>query len=497
MSKTIRIENAGSGEYFDVDNLSARRLGYDRQLWSLESTPTSGGPIAGLIRLTVGKNGVYRASDFGAYGIREIVVKNDGSEPKAEPIEGDIYARSTVSVKVGKMRRSFANVEKIETRTIDAAENATFKIENLTTIEIYDKGVYNAVNEGYVAYSQASVTIVSMYPKNYNGVPYGQYDITQPLTGNHIKAKGMLYAEFRTRYPKREYHYVDSFEEEEFYSAFTIEASFAMISSYANCEIGGIEQKNLSRILLEAGPEPGRHFDMGPALRTARQNDGTWNGYIDSYPLSAPAGQANRQPKRKTVVVYGIYNNHRNTKLIAKIRVSPMFARQEATQSSASYGPEYGLKWITRTDDAMWNIGDPFNNKIYTSKNGLIVDNDGTRRMSIGLTPGVDPIYDYGLTYIAGLSLYIYDTAGMGVTIDVVEDRHDIGAVGGHINASVSMSNILIPITEIEYIGDYSNAPESAKTLSEDDLLPEHHFSEEPVTGGGGEAGDNGTGRDD
>lgn len=476
MSEIIRIENKEAQEYFDVSYLNVKSGLYETRTWGLKEESNEG-VLNGLIRLTVGKNGVYKASDFNAYGIAEIIVKNDGSAPAAVFIQGSRYDSSIVSIKVGGNQKHFGNVNKIETRTIDDDKNATFRLERLSTIDIYKPGIYRARDDGYIAYTEAMITFVSMYPKNYNGVSYGQYDKSQPFAGSYIKAKGYLYANIQAFFPRTfSYGSYYTSEQEEFIASFNIKVSYAFTNRgrlLAPITVLGENSMKLSRQYKEeASDETGKY----PMLYSPQSSS------FSIIPLSGPIGDEARRLERKTIEL-STYDEAltRVAELIIKIDASPLNIRPRHVLNNRLF--------LGYTDTSVINpafdIANKFNGRIYKieydKENKWYIDDESGDRMTWWFADGThdyseDEVFDGIGSFALGISFSIKDGPNVlikrydrPISLTDSSDAQLIEVTTEKIRGAAG--TIYVPITEIEYLGDYDKAPESAKTLTEDDLL--------------------------
>lgn len=158
MSQDIIIKQAGFPSTFNVDGIRTSTLSSKKETWDFVS---SEGDFE-LLKMTVGKNGIFYASDYNAQAFAEIDVTGPSLDIITEPVQPDKNGdNNPVLITEGNEIRLFGNVKKLKVNipnneTIDLARGQNINYE---TLYITETGKYKADDEGYSGYSKVRINI--------------------------------------------------------------------------------------------------------------------------------------------------------------------------------------------------------------------------------------------------------------------------------------------------------------------------------------------------
>lgn len=153
MSESIIIRKDGTEWTGNVDGVRIKESGGGSGEWAPQAE-------GNLVRLKIGENGTYKASDYDAYGISVAEVTQSALKAKAVA-DGNVKAvKSTAVISEGGTPRIMTakkiRVNKVGGGTVDMVPEGAY---SLTTLYVTKQGIYNAKTEDCAGYSQVVVNI--------------------------------------------------------------------------------------------------------------------------------------------------------------------------------------------------------------------------------------------------------------------------------------------------------------------------------------------------
>ena len=157
MIKNIVIQQSGADENFLVDGIRVKKSGYDQEDWVFVE---SGG--YNLIKMAVGKNGEFAASQYGAWAVREVNVTQKTNGVHTDPSDEKISTKPrSLSLRVGGKSRLMNGVKRLRVHLQGGGTVDLVPETDVATMNLYvtKRGKYKAVDEGYAGFKNVIVDI--------------------------------------------------------------------------------------------------------------------------------------------------------------------------------------------------------------------------------------------------------------------------------------------------------------------------------------------------